>query len=1071
MGELVRIARALPAGATGLSHITDLALVGGQLFATTRHDGRLDSWTVTGTGLTLRDSVDHTGPLRAGSDGWIGVLDLDAGSRLLTGGGGSSGALVLRAPGGTGDLPAGTVLAGTAGSIATLQHGTAVALSGGNHAVYGGLAGLNGLGHLTFSAGGALLAQQTVADQATTYAARVTATASAVVGGQTWLFAASGTEHGITSYRVAATGALTAVQATGNPDGLWIANPTALEAVRLAGRDHLVLASAGTHSLTVLRPEADGTLTIVDHLLDTRDTRFGGVAALAVVEHAGTVHVIAGGADDGITVLQLLPDGQLVTRATIADAGDTTLANVAAIAAQGRGDGLDIFVTSSAEHGLTRLRYDMGPAGQTLVAAAQGQSLTGTAGGDVLIGGVGTDRLAGGGGDDILRDGGGGDTLTGGGGADIFVLAHDGMRDTISDFQPGVDRIDLSAWPMLRSRDQLTMTMTATGFTIAYGPEVLVVNAADGRTIDHRTLTTADLMGGARIPQVILPGFAGPVFPRTTPPQGTGGTLPDAGASPEPPPPLAGTLVIGGITFFTHRLGGVDGITRTGGTGADRLTGGSRNDKIDGRAGSDRILGNSGTDRLSGYSGNDVITGDAGDDSILGDIGDDSLYGGTGQDRLSGGPGRDTVSGGDGDDVIDGGDGDDVLTGGTGNDRLTDPGGLNRFNGDDGHDILTGGAWADTLYGGTGNDVLAAKSGNDVVYGDAGNDQLYGGDGNDRVLGWTGRDILYGRTGNDMLAGDADDDIFYGEAGSDSLWGGAGNDTMDAGTEADRLWGEDGNDRMTGADGDDSLYGGTGRDEVRGGTGRDMLSGGAEGDRLFGDDGDDRVAGDDGNDVMSGGTGNDTLWGGTGGDVADGDGGSDLLLGGDGDDTLRGGDDSDRLYGGAGRDRVEGGTGDDLIDGGADTDVLWGGDGRDSMTGLDGDDVLFGGTGDDGMAGGAGRDTLTGGDGADRLDGGDGDDTLSGQTGDDVLTGGAGSDHFIFTTREGRDGIADFDTVLDRLILDTGLWDGDLIPMDVLFLHGTQVGGDTILDFGDGQELTLTGIDDWASLAERIAYM
>ncbi|SEN47757.1 type I secretion C-terminal target domain (VC_A0849 subclass) [Loktanella fryxellensis] len=1071
MGDLTRIASVVPPGATALSHVTDLTLVAGRLYATTRADGRLDSWTITGSGLSLRDSVDHAGPLRAGSDGGIAVLDLDAGTRLLTGGGGSTGALVLRAPTAAGDLPDGTVLAGTTGSIATLQHATTVTLSNGSHVVYGGLGGLNGLGQLTFNAGGSLVSQQTVADQTTTYAARVTGTASAVVGGQTWLYAASGTEHGITSYRVAANGALTAVQATGNPDGLWIASPTALEGVRLAGRDHLVLASAGTHSLTVLRPEADGTLTIVDHLLDTRDTRFGGVAALAVVEHAGTVHVIAGGADDGITVLQLLPDGQLVTRATLADGRDTTLANVSAIAALGRGDGLDIFVASSSEHGLTRLRYDMGPAGQTLVAAAAGQTLSGTAGGDVVIGGVGPDRLAGGAGDDILRDGGGSDTLTGGTGADIFVLASDGVRDTITDFQVGVDRIDLSAWPMLRSRDQLTLALTATGFTIGYGTEVLVVNAADGRTIDHRTLTTADLMGGARIPQVILPGFAGPVFPRATVTQGAGGSLPDAGATPGAPPVLAGVLVIGGITFLTHRMGTRDGLFRVGTTGSERIVASDRNDKIDGRGGSDSIWGKGGTDILYGDTGNDAIAGEAGDDALFGEEGDDRLYGGTGQDRLIGAAGRDRLYGGDGDDVIDGGSGDDHLVGGTGRDRLTDPSGLNRLYGGDGHDILTGGIASDSLYGGAGNDILAAKAGNDRLVGEDGDDRLYGGDGDDKVWGGEGRDILYGRTGNDQLAGDAGDDVIFGEAGSDSLWGGTGNDSLDGGTDNDRLWGRDGNDRLSGNDGDDILYGDAGRDEVMGKDGRDLLYGGLDGDRMYGGEGDDTVYGDDGNDEIYGGTGSgsDRLWGGAGDDVIDGNSGADMLDGGDGNDTLRGGDDADRLYGGAGRDRVEGGAGHDLLQGGADNDVLQGGEGNDTVTGDDGDDTLLGEAGNDTLAGSAGRDTLMGGGGNDRLDGGIGDDTLDGGAGDDVMTGGLGADTFVFG--DGLDRISDFDTGADRLTLDTDLWDGDLIPADVLFLYGTRVDGSTVLDFGNGDVLTLTGIIDWDLLADRIGYM
>jgi VCBS repeat-containing protein len=69
--------------------------------------------------------------------------------------------------------------------------------------------------------------------------------------------------------------------------------------------------------------------------------------------------------------------------------------------------------------------------------------VTGGSGNDTLLGGNGVDRLDGGAGDDRIADGRGNDTLTGGSGRDTFVFEQAGGSDTVTDFQVGVDRIEL----------------------------------------------------------------------------------------------------------------------------------------------------------------------------------------------------------------------------------------------------------------------------------------------------------------------------------------------------------------------------------------------------------------------------------------------------------------------------------------------------------------------------------------------------------------------------------------------------------------------------------------------------
>lgn len=88
--------------------------------------------------------------------------------------------------------------------------------------------------------------------------------------------------------------------------------------------------------------------------------------------------------------------------------------------------------------------------GISLTASKSGSVLTGTGEADVLKGGAGIDTINGMGGNDLVTGRGNADILTGGMGADRFIYNAVGdsaplVTDTITDFQEGVDKIDLSA--------------------------------------------------------------------------------------------------------------------------------------------------------------------------------------------------------------------------------------------------------------------------------------------------------------------------------------------------------------------------------------------------------------------------------------------------------------------------------------------------------------------------------------------------------------------------------------------------------------------------------------------------
>jgi Ca2+-binding RTX toxin-like protein len=753
---------------------------------------------------------------------------------------------------------------------------------------------------------------------------------SVTMGGSVFLLATStgGTAgDALICWRVGADGVPVEVARIDNATGLGIAYPAALTTANAGGDTYAVFVSAGTGTLTVAQVRANGSLTVTDHVMDDMGTRFQGATIVEAITIAGRTYVVVAGADDGITLFELLPGGRLLDRATLADSTGITLDNVAAIALAERGGDLQIMVTSATEPGITRIAVDLG-SGLVLTGGSAADTLTGGSGADLVEGEGGNDRLGGGSGNDVLMDGAGMDTLTGGTGRDVFVIAADGQTDTITDFNRFEDRLDLSGWANLRSGSQLTITPTATGAEIRYGSEILILQSMNGRSLSVAMVQNLDIVGPSRLG----PGFV-----------------------PEVVPPM----------------------TFQGGSGADSIVASNKADTLYGGGGDDSLRGAFGDDLIQGGDGDDRLSGEDDDDGIDGDAGSDLLWGGAGHDRLRGGAGNDTAYGDGGDDTVEGdaganllygGGGSDTVMGGEEGDHLWGDGENDRLYGAGGNDSAMGGDGNDTLWGGAGSDELRGDNRQDRLYGETGDDRLYGGDGDDRAEGGDDNDSLWGDAGADLIYGGSATDRLWGGEGNDTAWGDDGDDTVHGLDGDDRLYGGNGNDLALGGVGSDSLWGGSGNDEQRGEGGNDSLRGETGNDRLYGGDGDDRCEGGDGNDSLWGDKGRDVLYGGNGADRLSGGADGDTAWGGSGNDEQRGEGGNDSLRGETGNDRLYGGDGDDRCEGGDGNDSLWGDKGR---------DVLYGGNGADRLSGGAGNDRMTGGGGADRFVFHGGDDVIT----------------------------------------------------------------------------------------------
>nr|WP_244306778.1 M10 family metallopeptidase C-terminal domain-containing protein [Azotobacter salinestris] len=466
----------------------------------------------------------------------------------------------------------------------------------------------------------------------------------------------------------------------------------------------------GTYDFSALRLNADGSL----------DTGFG--------SDGKVVFDIAGSYDEGQS-LAVQPDGRILI--------------------SGSSYNLD---TRRYDIGAIRLNAD-GSLDTTFgVPDEEAVTLEGSDGDDLLIGSDGRDSILGKDGNDVLDGGAGRDSLSGGTGADLFRVssrdhsyrtASEGSTDRILDFDPGEDRIDLSAL----------------GFTgLGDGHDgTLAVQVNDAGTRTYLKSFEADAEG--RRFEISLKGN------------------------------LAGQLDSGNLIFAPLVLEGTAADDRlTGSPLAEILTGGDGDDRLHGAGGDDLLDGGAGRDRLIGGSGADLFRVSAREDSYRTDsesFADRILDFDPGEDQL------DLSALG----FVGLGDGRD----GTLAVRVNEAGTrtyLKSFEADaegrrfelvlegdlagrlDSGNLLfvpvalAGGAAGDRLIGRAAAESLAGGAGDDYLHGGAGGDSLDGGLGRDTLAGGSGADLFRFSSREDSHRTDgagSSDLILDFEAGEDRI--------------------------------------------------------------------------------------------------------------------------------------------------------------------------------------------------------------------------------------------------------------------------------------------------------------
>lgn len=153
---------------------------------------------------------------------------------------------------------------------------------------------------------------------------------------------------------------------------------------------------------------------------------------------------------DSAALEQLISGETPITGGTGGDTGGGTIVTPPALpviegtAADNRIEGTRAGEEILGLDGNDRLR---GRSGDDIVDGGNGNDeVRGDGGNDIIKGGAGNDRVRGDAGNDTVDGGTGRDDYWGGLGQDVLVFARDGVRDTIHDFENGLDKVDLTAF-------------------------------------------------------------------------------------------------------------------------------------------------------------------------------------------------------------------------------------------------------------------------------------------------------------------------------------------------------------------------------------------------------------------------------------------------------------------------------------------------------------------------------------------------------------------------------------------------------------------------------------------------
>jgi hypothetical protein len=205
--------------------------------------------------------------------------------------------------------------------------GLTTAVIGGNTFLFAAGGVDDGVSVFQVGSNGSLTHTGSVTDNGTLRLDGASDVATAVVSGVTYLFVTGAIDNGVSVFSVNASGALTNVANVGDTAGLRLAGATGISVNTFGTTTYLTVGGA-ENGVSTFRVNAGGTLTAMDNIDDGGSRELAGTTQVHSTSVGGTNYVIGGGStDDGVSVFGLKPTGQLWFTTEGGD-GDTRIVRI-----------------------------------------------------------------------------------------------------------------------------------------------------------------------------------------------------------------------------------------------------------------------------------------------------------------------------------------------------------------------------------------------------------------------------------------------------------------------------------------------------------------------------------------------------------------------------------------------------------------------------------------------------------------------------------------------------------------------------------------------------------------------